>query len=143
MHARRKAFSAALGVAVVLCGTTGCASSPDPQPPSTAQQMFPDETTENYSMGFTGGFPTGAPEASAIASDASGKGPFTATVGCDGGGSMTLRVDDQKPRDIECTAQPQRIEGIQKIARTGGVKFWIASDKDDGHWKIQLVGARP
>ncbi|WP_152978014.1 hypothetical protein [Curtobacterium sp. S6] len=94
-------------------------------------------------MSFTGNFPTEAPDATAIASDASGKGPFSVGIACDGGGSLNLKIDNSTNHKIDCDGSKNKIDGIQKVALAGGVKLKISSDKQDGAWKIQLIGAKP
>lgn len=132
-----------LGTAIVLVAGTACSPHAEEASPTPSAQVFPDEETKNYSMGFSGDLPLDSSDATAIASDASGKGPFVANVGCDGGGTLSLRVDDGAPRDIPCNGAAVRIIGIQKVARTGGVKFFMSSDQHEGHWKIQLIGSKP
>lgn len=131
-----------VAVSLFAVGVVGCSSSTAERPTASQGQVFEDERTDNYSMSFSSDFPTDASEATAIASDASGKGPFVVTVACDSGGSMTRGIDDEGKRDVECNGNKVKIEGVQKTAKIGGVKFTVSSEKDDGSWKIQLVGTK-
>lgn len=94
-------------------------------------------------MDFKGRMPFDNASNLAIAGDASGKGPFSATIACSEGGDLKVKIDDGEISQIPCDSRTHQISGIQKIALPGGVKFHLSSDKKEGVWQINLLGERP
>ncbi|WP_269928770.1 hypothetical protein [Kocuria massiliensis] len=139
----RKLYNGVLVTVLLAVCAPGCSENPSSTPPDHSKQLFLDQETENYSVSFSGRFPSESPGATAIASGASGKGQFSVDIACDAGGSLSLKIDDSTSHNIECDGKKNSIRASADVASTGEVKLNVSSGKQDGTWKIQLVGSKP
>lgn len=127
---------------------TGCmfSSAPNQDSSSSAEKNLevfsPIEDNGAYTRTFYSSFPLDNVKSSLIASDASGKGPFSAYIACTEGGDMIVSIDSDFRETILCDGSIHEVPGIQTIALSGGIKATIESEKESGNWQIQFLSSR-
>lgn len=132
---------AIFSLALTSCGNSS-SSSPSSAGTKVPELFSPIEKEGSYTRTFYSNFPLDNPKSSLIASDASGKGPFTAYIACSEGGEMTVSIDSEIEKNVPCDGSVYEIHEIQKIALSGGIKATVDSSKDSGSWQIQFLSSR-
>lgn len=138
-----KKFSLVGASLLLLCGCAQSEPDTSTNPTDPAKYIFnPIDANGKFSRTFRGTFPIENPSGLLMASDSSGKGPFTAYVACTDNEKMLVSIDKgSEQKNVICDGNKHEIQGIQKIAVTGGVKIELSSSKHSGEWQIQLVGS--
>lgn len=141
-----KKFFALATFIIFSLAVTSC-DAPSSSSPSSAGTKVPElfspiENDGSYTRTFYSNFPLDNPKSSIVASDASGKGPFTTYIACSEGGELTVSIDSEIEKIIPCDGSVYDIHEIQKIARSGGIKATIESSKESGSWQIQFLSSR-
>ncbi|MFW0107658.1 hypothetical protein ACN08Z_00820 [Rothia sp. P7181] len=128
-------------LAITSCGFPS-SSSPSSAGTKVPELFSPIEKDGSYTRTFYSNFPLDNPKSSLVASDASGKGPFTAYIACSEGEEMAVSIDSEIEKTVPCDESVYEIHEIQKIALSGGIKATVESSKKSGSWQIQFLSSR-